>query len=804
MHALWTDIRHAFRVFLKHPGISTIAVLSLGIGLAVTSVIYSLADGMFMRPLPVREPDGLVWVDTVSAEGRQSGLSWLRYLDLRQSAAAFEDVAAQNRRAALLDQDGDQVLVLLTIVSDNYFSLLGIEPARGRLFSSNLDEAMQNEPAIAISDSLWRRRFNADTNLVGSTIRMNERMFTVVGILPPDFRGLVRGVRNDVWVPVSTWKAMGAAAEFAVDGIGQFEPVARLREGKTMEQAQAELDTIVSRWRQENSRTFGGRRLVASTEAMRGAHGGGPSPSAVLLGGVGILVLIACVNVAMLLLAQGEARRREIAIRLATGAGRFRLFRQLLTEGALFAVVSAIIALVAANWLIPLVPALLPPGPHYVGFDIRMDSRVVLATIAVAGLTVLVFALAPALAASRTDFNQVLRGSASLARRRFIGRRSLAVVQAALSVVLIAGAGLLVRSFLHTAGERPGFDTDRNHLVLVVSMNGESPRNAVVAEEILQRVASLPGVKQAAYCRRTPLVGPGSAATIDVVVPGRASATGEEVLRLRYNQVSSAYFDVTGTRIVSGRAFGRADEGEAPVVLVNETLARTYWPGRSAVGEWLRVRNVDRQVVGVVEDSIVAAVHEPPEPFLYLPYAQMPSSDTTFVVETENAPGSLLPAVKSELMKVSAPPALLMTETLEQQVTNALYPDWLPAFLSSLVGVFAVLLAGAGLFGVVLHGVNRQLREIGIRMALGARRANVVGLILGEGLRLALVGVFAGVAVALSGGRLLAARLHGVSPYDPFSIAVAMVVVVVVAAAASLYPAWKATRIDPAGTLRAE
>ncbi|MFB3852233.1 MAG: ADOP family duplicated permease [Vicinamibacterales bacterium] len=794
------DVRYALRAFRAHPVTTLVSLLSLGIGLAVTAVVYSIADGMFLRPLPVEDPDGLVWIESVTTEGRRAGLAWRNYVELHESAGAFNGVAVQNRRGALVDRGGEASLVLLTVVSDDYFDLLGVKAAYGRLFDSRLDEGMMAEPAVAIGDALWKRTFGGDRALIGRAIRLNNRLFTVVGILPREFRGLTSQVRNDVWVPASTWKAMGSAAEFEARGIGQFEPVARLAPGRSIGEAQAELDSIAARWR-ESERAFEGRRLVATTQEMRE-----PSKrlAGILLAAVALLVVIACVNVAMLLLAQGEARRREIAIRLATGASRGKLFRQLVTEGALLAAVCSIAALVAAYWLIPLVPAILPPGPDFMEFDIRVDARVAAVTLLAAASTVLLFALAPALAASRTDFNSVLRGAAAEQSKRFGWRRTLAAVQAALSVVLLAAAGLLARSFIHTASERPGFDTDRNVLVMLVSMNGEGQRNAVAAEELMDRVRALPGVKRAAYCRRTGLVDSGGGATVDVAIPGAPASPGQDVIRLRFNQISIDYFAVTGTRLLAGRTFERRDEQDAPVVLVNETMARRFWPGRSPVGEWVRVRNVDRQVLGVVEDAMVNSVHEQPEPFVYLPYAQMPSSDTTILVETTGAPDSIADAVKAEMRKVSSPPTLLTTETLRQQMRRALYFDRVAALLSGVVGMFALLLSALGLFGVVQHGVNRRMRELGIRAALGASPSDVMSLVLGQGLRLASAGAFAGVIVALAVGPLLAGFLFGVTPRDTLTLVTSVLIVIAVALAASFYPAWKATRIDPASTLRAE
>jgi predicted permease len=696
--------------------------------------------------------------------------------------------------------------VLLTIVSDNYFPLLGVEAARGRLFRDDLDSAMANEPAVAISDSLWRRRYGADPSLAGRSIRMNGRSFTVVGILPPGFRGLNRAVRNDVWVPASTWRAMspGNRREFEERGTGSFEALARLGPGAGIGQAQAQLDAVAARFRQDQPDVWRGRRFTAATEETRQA-GGGLRPGQLLLAIAGLLVLVACANVAVLLLAQAETRRREIGIRLALGAGRWRLARQLLTESALLAAMGGAAALLLVYWLIPLIPALMPPGPDFVRFDIRLDARVVLVTLGTCLATVLLFGLAPALGAGRTDLNGVIKSGGMLARRRFAGRSLLVASQAALGVVLLTAAGLLTGSFLHTRQQRPGFDTDRDMLVLLAGLDRARPQVAALGDEIAGRLRALPGVKNAAYCRRIPMSGMGGGATVDVSIPGREAAPGEEILRLRYNQVSADYFAVTGTRLVAGRAFTRADDGEgAQAVLVSQTMARRFWPNGEAVGRWIRVRNADMQVVGVVEDGVVNHIHEPPEPFVYFPFTRMPTGDVTFLVETAGDPGALLPAVKREMRAASPGHNLLLTSSLRRHMRDALYDDWMPAVLSAAIGALGMVLAAAGLFGVIMQGVNRRMRELAVRMALGARASDLVRMVLRHGLLLAGGGALVGVAASLAAGRLIAGLLHGVSPYDPFVLALSVAAVLVVALAASLYPAWRSTRVDPASVLRAE
>ena len=654
------------------------------------------------------------------------------------------------------------------------------------------------EPAIAISDSLWRRRFGADPSLVGRSIRLNGRAYTVVGLMPPEFHGLMRGVRNDVWVPVSTWKAMGNSSEFEGHDPYPFEAMARLRPGANLRQGQAQLDALTARLQQDYPRPWRGRRLAAE----QSPPGQVPPRERTLLAATCLLLLIACANVAMLLLAQAERRQREMGIRVAVGAGRARLAAQLFTESALLAVAGTAVALLLAAWMIPLVPVLLPPGPDFIGYDIKLDGRVLLLNLVSCILTVLLFGLAPSLAAARTDVNRVLKGCTVELRRRYAGRNLLAVAQAALGVVLLTCAGLLARSFLYTQAQRPGFDTDRRMLLIETSIEGKTP--AAECDLAAERIAGLPGVRQAAYCRRIPMGGSGGGATRDVVIPGRVTEPGQELLRLPYNQVSPNYFAVTGTRILAGRGFSRADAGAVRVALVNQTMARQFWPAGDAVGRWIRVDNADTQVVGMVEDGAIWSLHDAPHPFLYFPFAQQPAWESTFLVETAGEPGSLLTAIKREMRQ--ATPRLFTWEatSLKQHLRDNLYNDWLPAVLSSGIGALGMLLAAIGLFGVVMHGVNRRAREFGVRMAMGARASTLVVMVLRRGLALAGAGAVAGIALALGAGRLLAGMLYGVSPYDPATLAFSVAVVLLVAVAASFYPALRAARVDPAVVLRGE
>ncbi len=803
MLSLAFDFRYALRVLRRYPVVSIIAVPSLALGIAANSTMFSLVDAMYLRSFAVADPAGLVWVAMRTAEGQRGGMAWLEYLEAKASAPAFADIAVQNRRGTMIEKDGVAELVPLTIVSDNYFALLGVKPARGRLFEPTLDAGLAGQPAVALSDGAWRRYFGADPDIVGKSVRMANRAFTVVGVLPPEFRGLDREVATGVWVPVVTWKAMnpGNAREFEDRGGGQFEGVARLRPGSSMEQAAAQLDTVSRRLEQDYPGTNRGRRIVAYTEAER-QSGGGPAPTLLLLSVVGIVLLIACANVAMLLLAQAEGREREISIRLSVGATQWRVVRQLLTEGAVLALAAGALVFLVISWMIPLIPALLPPGPEFMKYDIRMDRRVVLVTVLSCVATVFLFGLAPALSSARRDLMAVLKGRGFQARRSHAGRYVLVAGQAALTVLLITAAALLARSFQNTLEQRIGFDTDRNTLVLNSGLEAARDRVTATCEEIVERVRTLPGIRQAAYARRIPLGLFGGGATRDVVIPGNTAAG---VLRLRYNQVSEDYFAAMGTRILAGRGFARSDGAAAALVaIVSQTMQRRFWPAADAIGQHIRVDDADTEIVGVAEDGVIENVPEVPEPFLFFPFAQAPVREVTFVVEAAGDASQLMTAVKREMRAANPGIMFFVATTLKQQVKDARYSSSVLALLSAVVGGLGLLLAAGGLFGVVLQGVNRRTREMGVRMALGADRRTVMTLVIRHGLVLAGAGAVVGAAASLASGRLIAGLLYGMSPYDPIALLFSVAAVLLVAVVASAYPAWKATRIDPAEVLRAE
>ncbi len=801
MRTFLQDLRYGIRLLLKSPGFTTVAVASLALGIGVNSAVFSVVDGMFLRPLAVEKPEQLVWIYSRSPESRGLSTSYVEYLDLRDQTDAFSGLVAQSRRGSMLRVNDETEMVLTTVVSANYFSALGVRAALGRTFSSELDSSPAKDPVAILSYSLWQRRFGNDPQIVGKSIQLSERNCTVVGVMPRSFRGLERMVPPEIWLSTTGWVAInpGNRPELERREVRVFNVLGRLRPGATPEQAQAQLDTIAGRLEQSYPATNKGRRLSAVSEARLAADRF--RSSLLLLSIVSLVLLIACANVATLLLAQGESRRREIGVRLALGAGRLRLLRQLLTESLLLSLLGAALGWLLASWLLDLAPALLPPGPLRI--DVRLDQRVGIFTLVASLVTALLFGLAPALQASKIDVAPVLKGEATGRRSpRFSLWNVLSVGQIALATVLVSGSGLLLRSFLYSQSIDPGFDTKKNMLVVML---GTPQRARALFQELGERVAALPGVTRTTYARRLLLAGSGGGAVKEVSIPGVELPGGREAVEIKYNQVADNYFATMGTRLVRGRSIDRRDGPDSlKVVVINEAMTRQFWPTEDPIGRWLRVGRVEYQIVGIVEDGRIIHVHDAPEPFLYFSFAQMPSGEGTLLVETAGDPALLADAVKREMRSVDPKIAIFSMMTMKQHMAMALYADWIPAAISSGLAVLGMLLAAIGLYGVMSYAVSRRTHEFGIRLAMGAEGRDVLRLVMRQGLKLALVGIPIGLAGALAASRAMSSFIFGISPGDPLTLGASSLVVIAVALLATQAPARRATKVDPLVALRQE
>jgi putative ABC transport system permease protein len=802
LETLWQDFRFALRMLGKNPGFTAVAVISLALGIGVNTTFFSIVDGYFLRPLPIKDARQLVMI-----KSQPYGVSsYPDYQDICHQTATFKSVAALARHVTFLMTNGVAEMLRADYVSENFFSVLDVSPVLGHTFES---EGSRKDPTAGISYGLWQRRFGGAADAVGKVVRFNGRNVTIVGVAPQWFRGLQKGDTTDIYFPVDRWEWRESLAQ---RDFRDYDLMGRLQPGANLAQARAELATMASRFSAAYPATDKGMSFELTTEAEQF-----PAVlrlSVELMAAVGLVLVICCANVAGMALAKGEARRRELAVRKALGAGRGRLLRQLLTESLVLAVVGGGLGLILTTWLVSLQPALLPPSPFPVHFDIRVDSRVLAFTIFASLFAALISGLFPALHGSNADLVSMLKGgeeSTSRARPGLLGRNLLVVGQIALSVVLLVVAGLLVKSLMVAARTNPGFDPRKN--LLTVNLGPSQGREQCVRSfytPVVERIKALPGVKQASYAMRVPLSDAGSGVEAKVSIPGVELPPGQDPLRLHYNSVGLNYFRTVGARILRGRDFTQEDEAShRRTILINETMARRFWPNKDPLGQVVRFQGGnfakgDFEIIGVVEDGKNAYIHEAPQPYGYVLYAQVPWGEGTLLVETTGDPRAIVDPVKREIRALDKGALIFDIITLKQLMHSALWEDRMPALLLGTLALLGMFLATVGLYGVTAFIVNRRTHEIGIRMALGAERHEVVEFILAGSAKLTGAGILIGLAAALAISRLMAHYLYGVRPRDPVVFTLCSLAALIVALLAAYIPATRATKVDPIVALRYE
>jgi putative ABC transport system permease protein len=817
METLWNDIRHALRMFRASPGLTAVAVLSLAIGIGPNAAVFSLIDGLGFRPLPIRDPASLLLVSSATPKDRSGEASYAEYLELRDGVPAFAGVAAQATQGVSIS-GGTQgpSLGFADEVSANYFATLGVAPVAGRTFLSEEDQTPGTHPVAIISERLWIKRYGRDPQVLGRTIRLNRVDCAIVGVMPAAFRGMTPPNGPDVWVPLLLSSSLRAGPGPVTDSRGwrRLTLFARLAPQATLSQARAVVDALASHLAQAYPDTNRDRRFtIEYEEAQR--RGSFTSVALISLAVVGLVLLIACANVAGLLLGRSEARRGEIAMRLALGATRGRLVRQLLTESAVLSLMAAAAGLALTFGMIALLPALVPPTPVTLSFDFRLDPRVLAFTLTVALLAAPVFGLAPALLASRRDILPVLKGDSGASRfgwRRFHPRTVLVVGQIAVSLALLASSGLMLRSYFNTYRIDPGF-VPRPMIFCTlapqtVGYNDVQSRD--LYRRLLDRLAAVPGVERVSMASNLPLDSLfGGGAKLKVAILGHEPPAGEEAFSFRSSVVEPGYFDTMGIRLLKGRDFAAGDRtGAAGAVIVNQTFARRFWPQGDPIGQGIRLLPQDPggsvteyQIVGVVQDVKHLSFGETPAPYVYRPFAQAMRGQMTVIVRGPNE-ASMAAAFRRELGALDrAMPALLVT-TIGAHLRLASIAEQAVASILSVVSGIGLFLSTIGLYGVISFFVMRDRREIGIRIALGARPADVVARVLTQGGRLAVVGSVIGLGLAAAAGRLLRGALYGVSGTDPIVFGIVTCLVIGVALAASYLPARRAAAVDPAVTLR--
>jgi predicted permease len=811
-----TDIRLSMRRLLKSPGFTLIAVVSLALGIGANTAIFSLVNTALLRPLPVTRPGRLMSVSVTGRDDSMLAFSYPTYLDFRDRNTVMSGLFAERMAPMSLSRGGNNQRIWGYLVTGNYFDVLGVGARLGRTFTAEEDRARLTSPVAVVSYGCWQHRFGSDPNLVGQNITINDHQFKVVGVMPEGFAGSEVIYTPEVWVPMTMqeWIEPGNVW-LERRGIQNIFAVGRLKDGVTVEQAESSLNVLAQQLGAEYPETNEGQRIGLIPPGfvvprLRGAFIGF---AAVLMGAVGLVLLIACVNLANLLLARAAGRRREIAICLAIGASRWRLARQLLTESVLLALAGGAAGLLLAFWILDLVVASRPPIDVPAWIDLSVDWRVMVFALVASLATSLVFGLVPALQATRTDLVPALKDSASQSGRlRARLRGGLVVAQVTLSLVLLVAAGLVVRALHHLQTMSPGFEVE-NGLVMSfdLGLQGyDEARGREFERRLVERVESLPGIRSASLTDLFPLSL--NYNSNDFYVEGQPPVRGANAPIAMTASVGSEYFQTMGIPVVAGRGFTERDDEQAPrAVVVNETIARRFFPGpnpaQEAIGKRLSFKGAEGpwvQIVGVARDGKYWTIGEAPQPFIYSPIRQSYNSTVTLVARTQGNPQALIPAIRGEVQKLDANLPLFDVRTITEHLGVSLFPARVAASLLGGFGLVALLLAAMGIYGVVSYAAAQRTREIGIRMALGARGADVLRLVAGSGMLLVGIGVGLGLLVALVLTRFMEGVLYGVSATDPITIALVVALFAGVALVACLVPARRATKVDPMVALRYE
>ena len=812
MEIFWQDLRYSLRTLRKRPGFTSAVVITLALGIGANATIFTWIKAVLLERLPgVDEPDDLVEIWGATRNNSALSSSYLDYLEFRDRNEVLSGVAAHQVVPLILGRGGKPERVRGSIVSGNYFDVLGVHALIGRTFLPEEDLIPNAHPVVVIGYGLWQRRFGADPNVIGRSVTLNGHDFTIIGVTPKEFGSPYAGIALDAWTPVMM-KDYVARPHFSLTDRGSrwLMVMGRLKPGATVGQAQANIASTARQLEQAYPRAndqlgVGVYSLPTSPFSLKQSI----QPAlAILMGAVAVVLLIACANVANLLLGRAASRRKEIAVRLALGCSRRRLMRQMLTESMVLASLGAAIGLTVAFWTSRSLPAFLPPSGITVSFDTRPDAVVFAFTFALTVMTTILCGLAPTLHASKPDLVGALKGhAATLDRgvRKMSLRHALVIAQVALSMVALVSAGLLVRSLREASQANPGFDPER---VLLVAFDPflsgyDESRGREFYRQLVERVRTLPGVQAATLARRLPLTLSGIAFA-NVVIDGYTPAPAED-MRFNYDTVGPHYFQTMRIPLVEGRDVDERDrEGAQRVVVINETMARRYWPRGDALGGRLKVASDWLEIVGVAKDVKNRSLSEPPQAFFYLPLLQDYRSNMILVARTALEPETMLHAVEGAVAGLDPEMPVFDADTLQKHVGESLFRQRMAATLLSLFGLLAVSLAAVGLYGVMAYTVSRRTRELGIRIAVGASRREVLKLILGEALFLSTIAIIGGLIVALIVTRFLVQLLYGVGPADPITFAVIALVLLGVALGASYVPARRAIKLDPMMALRIE
>jgi predicted permease len=812
MQILIQDLRYGARTLLKKPGFTLIAIITLGLGIGANTAIFSLINMVLFRPLPVVEPDRIVEVTPMFKGADVGAFSYPLYKDFRDKNEVFDGMAAYIFAPMNFSRNGVNERVWGYLVSGNYFDLLGVRAVKGRIFTQEEDRVPGANPVAVISYGCWQRRFGADPNLIGKTIKLNSHDFTVVGVAPEGFRGTLLLFDPEIYTPMMMAKQIAPGGSNWLENRGSAGILAlgRLKKGLTATQARESLNLLIAQFAREYQGFEGTKFSVTPAGlALPLFRYGTLGFAGVLMATVTLVLMIACVNLANLSLARGTQRRKEIALRFSLGASRARVVRQLITENVALSLAGGAVGWLIALWLLGLVAAFKPPIDFNLLIDLTPDWRVMAFTMIVSFITGALFGLAPALQASKVDLLPALKDEAGLGGyRRSRLRNALVVAQVALSLLLLIAAGLIVRSLQRTQMAGPGFVVENRITMSVdLDMQGyDEARGREFYKQLIARVESMPGVRAASYADSLPLnlnISKGA-----IYAEGQPFTKVSDLPILSFGGVWPRYFETMGIPMLEGRDFMMTDDKEeSRFVIVNETFARRYWPGQSPIGKRLSRNGPDKprfEVVGLVKDGKYGTVGEDPQPFVYFPLAREYRGSVALVVNTGIEPQSMINAIRREIVRLDPNLPLYDVKTMSEHMRLSLFPLRAGAWMTGSFALLALLLAGLGIYGVMAYTVSQRTREIGLRMALGARGGDVMRLVVRQGMWLALIGLAIGLVGALALTRLMSSMLYGVSATDIVTFAGVTLLLGSVVLIACYLPARRAAKVDPMIALRSE
>ena len=824
MEYFWQDVRHGARVLRKSPGFSAVAILSLALGIGANTTIFTVVNAILLHPLPVKDISQVVELDTIDtkthvgfANATKLGLSFRNFQDYQKQNEVLSGVAGIQPVPLTWSGGAEARQVNGQLVSANYFDVLGLQPAAGRFFLPDEDTKLSGNNVAVISYSFWANKLGSDPKEIGKTLTLNAMPYTVIGVAPKGFKGTFTfGTAEQIWIPASMYPQVltGFGKEFFNDRrFLNSLAFGRLKPGVGINQAEASLKTIASQLEKDFPKDNGGRSIALTplTEAAVGAntHDQIALAGTMMMTVVGLVLLIACANLANLLLARAAHREREMGLRAALGASRTRLIRQMLTECILLSLLGGAAGLAIAYAGRTVLWSFRPPFIQADSIDLSLDSNVLIFTLGISLLTGLLFGVAPAFKASVPDLADTLKlggrsGSIGWGRNKL--RSLLVVSEIALSLVALVGAGLFIRSMRDAQKMDPGFES-KNLFMLAFDLGAlhyDEGHGQQFLRAAVERANATPGVKAAAIASNFPLGG-GFART--VFPEGEDESTGYRGTLTQLDDITPGYFDALRIPLIRGRLFTDADRKDTTsVAIINEAMAKKFWPNQEAIGKRFHFfgDTTLREVVGIARDSVVNAIGEVPVPLVYLAVTQDYPPAATLQVQTTGKPEPVIAGVRAQIQSLEPNLAITNVQTIGEIVDQGLWAPEMGAALLTLFGGLAMVLAAVGVYGVLAYSVTQQTREIGIRMAMGAERVDVLGLVVGQGLKLTGAGLALGILVSLAVTRQLSSLLFGVSAYDPLTYAGVTVILVSVALLACYIPARRATLVDPLVALRYE